>query len=259
MTTTRLLPKTERLSFGKGDDNSKLAQNADSGKSITFSLSAGKSCPGANKCFAYVDSAGVLHAKHKGDDEYICFAANMEKLRANVRKSRERNFRLLRQAKTREAMVALLEGSHTFAGVKRCRVHVGGDLFNENYFLAWCQVAANHPGITFYAYTKSLDIWVNRRLSVPPNFILTASKGGQHDHLIGEHKLKYAEVVFAEKQATMLGLEIDHDDSHAWKDQKPFALLIHSPQQKGSAAAKALAELNRRKRAKGQELPDKLN
>lgn len=238
-TNMKLLPKLERLSFGKGSANGKLSSDFDARSTITFSLSAGTSCPGAKKCKAYVDKGGVLHAKPKQSDEFVCYAAEMEKRRPNVRRSRERNFSLLRACKTQKEMVDLIVGSHSFE-VKRARIHVSGDMYNENYFKAWMEVAAAHPDVQFYAYTKSLKTWVDNKELVPPNFRLTASKGGTHDHLIAEHALKYAEVVFSETQAAKLGLEIDHDDSHAWKDEKPFALLLHGSQQKGSVAAKAL-------------------
>jgi len=53
-------------------------------------------------------------------------------------------------------------------------------------------------------------------------------------------------VVFSEAEAEKLGLEIDHDDSHAARPSlrdQDFALLIHGTQPKGTAAATALKEL----------------
>jgi hypothetical protein len=41
-------------------------------------------------------------------------------------------------------------------------------------------------------------------------------------------------------------LEIDHDDTHAYKDDKPFALLIHGMQAAGSPASKAVSALKKR-------------
>ena len=74
---------------------------------------------------------------------------------------------------------------------------------------------------------------------------LTASYGGTHDHLIEEFNLRSAKVVFSEAEAAELGLEIDHDDSHAAVTPRDnsFALLIHGTQPKGSAASVALKEL----------------
>jgi len=50
-------------------------------------------------------------------------------------------------------------------------------------------------------------------------------------------------VVFSEEEAAKLGLEIDHDDSHAYKGDKSFALLLHGTQPKGTMAAKAKNKL----------------
>jgi len=40
--------------------------------------------------------------------------------------------------------------------------------------------------------------------------------------------------------ANAAGLEVDHDDSHCFGD-KPFALLVHGTQPKGSEAGKAIS------------------
>ena len=75
---------------------------------------------------------------------------------------------------------------------------------------------------------------------------MTASYGGRKDELIETHELRYAKVVFSEDEAAGLGLEIDHDDTHAadmdTRDES-FALLIHGPQPKGSDAGKAMRAL----------------
>ena len=90
--------------------------------------------------------------------------------------------------------------------------------------------------------------WLHRREVVDslPNFILTASYGGRDDELISSQNLRSAKVIFSEKEADSLGLEIDHDDSHAAdpaKKNEDFALLIHGTQPKGTEAADALKKL----------------
>jgi methionyl-tRNA formyltransferase len=125
------------------------------------------------------------------------------------------------------------------------RIHVSGDFFNAAYFLAWCKAAARNPQILFYAYTKSLPIWIANRASVPSNLVLTASQGGLHDSLIAQHGLKTAQVVFSIEEANKLGLVIDHDDTHAMDANcQSFALLIHNVQPAGSEASKAMQALN---------------
>ena len=75
---------------------------------------------------------------------------------------------------------------------------------------------------------------------------MTASYGGREDELIDSQNLRSTKVIFSEEEADSLGLEIDHDDSHAAdpaKKNDDFALLIHGTQPKGSEAAVALKEL----------------
>jgi hypothetical protein len=119
------------------------------------------------------------------------------------------------------------------------RIHVGGDFFSQAYFDAWLANARKSPETIFYAYTKSLPYWVSRLDDIPSNFILTASRGGRKDEMIQEYGLREAVVVFSVEEAEKLGLEIDHDDSHAYTNGPSFALLIHGTQPKGSKAASA--------------------
>ena len=77
---------------------------------------------------------------------------------------------------------------------------------------------------------------------------MVASYGGRYDHLIdlGDFP-KYSKVVFSEKEAIRLGLEIDKDDSLCFGN-KPFALLLHGMQEKGSKAGEALKLIKRKKK-----------
>ena len=76
--------------------------------------------------------------------------------------------------------------------------------------------------------------------------VLTASYGGRYDYMIDQFHLRSAKVVFSEAEADKLGLEIDHDDSHAARPSlknQSFALLLHGTQPKGTSAATALKAL----------------
>jgi Gene product 88 len=222
-----------KLKFGRG--NAKL-----SNKIYTFSLPAGHSCPGALKCFAKADQqTGKL--QDGTSQAFRCFAAGDESRYPNVRRMRWHNLDAL-MGKSREEMATLiLESLPTDA--KIVRLHVSGDFFSEAYFLAWMDVAKAKPDILFYTYTKSLLTWLRHRLSVRANFKLTASEGGKHDALIQSESLKFAKVVFSFEEAQALGLEIDHDDSHAYASDQSFALLLHGNQRTETPAAKAMSTL----------------
>ena len=75
---------------------------------------------------------------------------------------------------------------------------------------------------------------------------MTASYGGSTDQLIDSEQLRSTKVVFSAAEAADLGLENDHDDSHAARpslQDQDFALLIHGTQPKGTEAAEALKAL----------------
>jgi hypothetical protein len=124
------------------------------------------------------------------------------------------------------------------------RIHESGDFWTENYMRAWIMVAQGRPQQRFYAYTKSLGMWLTLKDIIPPNFYLTASQGGTLDYLIPKYPevfQRIAYVVYTEEEAQERGLSIDHDDSHCLGD-KPFALLVHGSQRAGSDAMKALTQ-----------------
>jgi hypothetical protein len=81
---------------------------------------------------------------------------------------------------------------------------------------------------------------VSHLSTIPANLSITASEGGKWDSLIQEHGLKSSRVVMSIEEASVLGLDIDHDDSHAATGSDSFALLIHGQQRKGSKGAAAL-------------------
>ena len=230
----------QKLKFQKG--NAKLSK-----KIYTFSLPAGHSCPFAHECQASADrtTGKVTDGEHQ---QFRCFAVSQEALYPAVRKARWHNYDLLleRKNKSKELIDLILDSLPKKANI--VRVHVSGDFFNQKYFNAWMEVARQNPDVIFYAYTKSIRYWLNAE--VPENFELTSSSGGKSDDLIVLNKLKNAKVVFTEEEAKDLGLEIDHDDTHAYSGKDSFALLLHGSQKKGTNASKALSQL-RKKGIKG--------
>ena len=168
---------------------------------------------------------------------YRCYAASDEARSPQVRAARHWNFDLLKH-ETEEEMFRRLQASLP-KKAKIIRIHVSGDFFNQKYFNAWARIARNNPHILFYAYTKSLKYWIDYTLPVPDNLKLTASWDNSNSYVIEMKNLKYAKVVFSEEEAAELGLEIDHDDSHAYGGDKSFALLIHGTQPSDTMAAKA--------------------
>jgi len=222
---------------------------SDKRKIYSLDLLSGYSCPFAKACLskAVVQSDGRRKIKDGVDNEFRCFSASQEVQYTNVFNSRKHNFDLLRQPNTHMDLL-LMDSLPKDAGI--VRIHVAGDFFNSEYMWAWWLTASENPNTLFYAYTKSLRYWLDvvNEMPILENFILTASYGGRDDYLIDDPTFNFrsAKVVFSEAEAEKLGLEIDHDDSHAarpsMRDQD-FALLIHGTQPKGSEAATALKAL----------------
>ncbi len=227
---------TNILKFGLG--NAKLAPNIG-----TFSLPAGHTCPFAKECLSKANrlTGKIIDGQHC---KFRCFAASQEMLFPTVRNARWHNFDLLREADTETKMAGLIQKSLPW-GINIIRTHVSGDYYHAKYFFAWLNVALNNPHVTFYGYTKATPFLVEYKKYLPHNFRFTASKGGTCDSLIAKHKLKSAEVVFSVKEAKEKGLEIDHDDSHAFGDSGSFALLLHGMQPAGTEAAQAMTALKK--------------
>jgi len=221
-----------------------------SGKRKVYSLDllSGWSCFGANECLSKVH---IINDKRKVIDgpncKYRCFSCSQEALFTPVYNSRKHNFDTLRELKTTQAMAsAIIESLPLNSGI--IRFCVGGDIFNQAYFDAIILAANSCQSVLFYLYTKSIPLWIKRINDIPENLILTASYGGRYDDLIEKHNLRYAKVVFSEKEAEDLKLEIDHDDSAAAdpsKKNKSLALLIHGVQPKHSRAGEALKLLKK--------------
>ena len=223
-----------KLSFGMGNAKLSLAIG-------TFSLPAGWSCSQANECLSKANKENGK-ITDGSNCKFRCFAASEECVFKNVRESRWKNFELLKSENTLENMANLIQRSLPFGiGVIRC--HISGDFFNENYFLAWLNVAINNPLLTIYGYTKNLQYLVKYKKHLPLNFRFVASKGGKLDYLIKKHNLRYAEVVFSTEEARRKGLPIDHDDSEALYGKSPFCLLLHGCQPANSEASVALKQL----------------
>jgi hypothetical protein len=219
-------------------------------KVYSFDLMSGFSCPLAKECMsraipAMVDGKNTVRVKDGPDTLFRCFSASEEAFYPSVYKFRKANWDAIRaMGSTAEIVDAHLNAMPDDAGI--VRIHVAGDMFNQQYFDAWLEVAKARQNVLFYAYTKSIPFWLARRADVPDNLSLTASRGGRRDDLICEHGLKEAVVVYSVEEAERLGLEIDHDDSHAADGSKgSFALLIHGTQPKGSEASKALYRLRK--------------
>ena len=233
------------LSFSIG--NGKLAKDT-----MIFSLPAGKTCPGANICLAFAkrDDNGKARIVDGPEMQFRCFAACSEAQYPVVYNSRHNNWNSIKQLLSQFTIgqagkfVSEAINAKRTKNVTLVRIHESGDFYSAEYFAMWMHVARLNPDLIFYAYSKNLPMILEYGLeNLPTNFYLTASKGGKFDYLIDEGFFpRYSVVVKNEAEADAMGLEVDHDDSHCWKQLGPFALLVHGNQPAGSEWRQAISE-----------------
>jgi hypothetical protein len=184
-----------------------------------FNLPAGHSCPFALECKVMVDR--VTGKFVRTGTRFRCYAACAERFPI-VRESRWENFEDIKAGKE---IVVPEKATHV-------RIHGSGDFFSQEYFDKWIDVCSKRPQTKFWAFTKSVQFWVNRLGSIPDNLTLQASRGGKQDHLIDEYGLKCAKV-FMRIEDVPADMPIDIDDTLAMSGTESFALLDNFHYKKG--------------------------
>lgn len=182
-----------------------------SGIVYEWNLPTGTTCPFALECKVTVNRETGKFDVNKG--LYRCYAASPERFPA-VREHRWKNFEYVKNNN-----IPIIPKD-----CKSIRIHASGDFFNQQYFDMWIDLAKNNPNIEMWAYTKSIQYWVNRLNDIPNNLILTASYGGRQDYLIDYHNLKNVKVYKSFLQVPK-ERPIDNNDDWARKPNINFALL----------------------------------
>lgn len=151
--------------------NSKIAKMSGA-YTVNWTLPAIKTCPQAGLC------------------KTGCYASQGAYKWSPSVKAHERNFELTKQ----DDFVQLISAELTRRKkIKRVRIHDAGDFYNESYMGKWLMIAARHPDIEFYAYTKMVKMFkIFERL--PRNFIVIYSFGGRQDSLIDVTKDRHSRV-----------------------------------------------------------------
>lgn len=212
----------------------------------SFSLPAGYACPMADVCKSMAHRKGKAFKdgkKIKDQGDIRCYAASSEVQYKKVRNNRWRNYDLLRDVGGKDEMAKLISRSLKYyennnGKITTFRIHDSGDFFSQEYFDAWLTVAKNRTDIHFYAYTKSLSYWKNRKDKIPSNLKLIASQGGKEDELIDTENFRKSVIVKDVDDAKQQRLHIDVDDSLAAFGDTDFALLVHGSQKAGSEYGK---------------------
>lgn len=201
------------------------------------SLPSGYTCPGAKDCLTF---ANRKTRKLKGQGEVYCYAASMEARYPAYHKIVWSNFDLINKIKNNMSSILKLYSKSIRMQHPEMiifRSGVSGDFMTPAHADAVMELADQMPNILFYAYTKSVPFFakhLDQEGRVRPNFIVTCSLGGKYDDMVIREGFKHARIVRNQKEADDLGMETDHDDTHAMKPGPSFAQLVHGVQPKGS-------------------------
>lgn len=75
------------------------------------------------------------------------------------------------------------------------RIHDAGDFFSADYLAAWLRITRATPEVTFYSYTKEVELFRNLVESDPPtNFRWVYSFGGTQDESLDDTRDRVADV-----------------------------------------------------------------
>jgi hypothetical protein len=109
----------------------------------------------------------------------VCYAKQGRYGMQNVKDARKHNLDMSLRSDFVDMVVSDLSRMRK---VNTVRIHDSGDFYNQEYFNKWNLIAKALPLITFYAYTKTLDmtIWEGKA----DNLKITQSLGGKHDNLV---------------------------------------------------------------------------
>lgn len=125
----------------------------------------------------------------------FCYARNGTYLFSNVRGRHIQNLEYTLYHLEEWQAQMLSEVQHKKMIGKHVRIHDAGDFYNDEYLLAWLEIARQTPAVTFYSYTKEVSRF--KRLvepNCPANFRYLYSMGGKEDHLVDKEVDRHADV-----------------------------------------------------------------
>ena len=186
--------------------NSKLKKTSLSNNKrvFNFGIPAQSTCLWADKCKAY------------------CYASKGAYAWSNVKPAFERR---LECTKT-DDFIPMMIGEILSKKATHIRIHDSGDFYSREYLHKWFKIMESLPNVEFYAYSKSLPLFVNERL--PKNFTLIKSEGGKRDDLINPLTDRHARIFKSESELKKAGyVNASDDDLKAIGKNFKIGLVAH--------------------------------
>lgn len=180
--------------------NSKIKSSSSGGARVfNFGIPAIKTCIGADKCKAY------------------CYAAKGAYTWPVVKAAYQRRYDLTKS----DCFCETIFDEIVSSGATHVRIHDSGDFYSREYLAKWLTVIDALPHVQFYAYTKSIPLFLGVKL--PENFHVIFSHGGKYDHLI---KASDNQALIFEDKAPKAYVNASKDDLKALESSL-IALIMH--------------------------------
>ena len=110
------------------------------------------------------------------------------------------------------------------------RLHDSGDFYSQVYIDKWEQIISQNKDKFFYAYTKSLNLNLEKLISLK-NALIIQSEGGKFDNKIN-YELPHAKIFRSEEKLLEAGyVDASNSDLRAIKSFK-IGLIVHGLGQK---------------------------
>jgi len=176
-------------------------------KIASFGLVAGITCPGAAKC----------------NSNRFCYAQNGRYIMSQAMSVRVENFLASKQNHFVTSITVLLKSLPKNWLV--IRLHDSGDFYSQEYVDKWEQIISKNKDKFFYAYTKSLNLNLDKLISLK-NALIIQSEGGKFDHKIN-YDLPHAKIFRNERELVEAGyIDASNSDLRAIKSVK-IGLIVH--------------------------------
>ena len=109
------------------------------------------------------------------------------------------------------------------------RIHDSGDFYSKEYLEKWVTIAKDNPKVKFYAYTKSIPLFIGKEL--PSNMDIIFSTGSKKDELINFETHRHAKIFNSEEELQEAGYinasKIDFFATKFYSSNKKIGLIYH--------------------------------
>ena len=173
---------------------------------------------------AYKTKSGKITCPFAADCVKFCYAQKGNYTRFPVvKESQEKKYLLTKE----DNFVDLITAAIKRKKATHIRIHDSGDFYSINYLLKWVNIANDNPGVTFYAYTKSIQFFKGC-INIPANMIIIYSEGSKKDELIDIAKDRHARIFQSIKELTGAGyIDASANDLQAIQNNKKVGLIFH--------------------------------